>query len=49
MEEFTLNNMLYWRVRAGKFNSMKKAEKRRDEIADILRISSKDLWALKVN
>ena len=24
-------------------------EKRRDEIADILRISSKDLWALKVN
>ena len=49
MEEFTLNNILYWRVRAGKFNSMKKAEKRRDEIADILRISSKDLWALKVN
>ena len=49
MEEFTLNNLLYWRVRAGKFNSMKKAEKRRDEIADILRISSKDLWALKVN
>lgn len=49
IEEFTHNDILYWRVRAGKFNSMKKAEKRRDEIADILKISSKDLWALKVN
>ena len=49
MEEFSSKNTLYWRVRAGKFNSMKKAEKRRDEIASILKINAKDLWTLKVN
>ena len=49
MEEFNHNNTIYWRVRAGKFNSMKKAEKRRNEIADILKMDIKELWALKVN
>tara|TARA_B100000959_G_C14722624_1_gene517566 strand:- start:71 stop:712 length:642 start_codon:yes stop_codon:yes gene_type:complete len=49
IEEFTYNDALYFRVRAGKFNSMKKAEKRRDEIADILKIKASELWTLKVN
>lgn len=49
IEEFIQNDILYWRVRTGKFNSMKKAEKRRDEIASILKIERLNLWTLKVN
>ena len=49
IEEFMQNNILYWRVRTGKFNSIKKAEKRRDEIANILKIEISNLWTLKVN
>ena len=49
MEKFYHNDIVYWRVRAGKFNSMRKAEKRRNEIANILQMDTKDLWTLKVN
>ena len=49
IEEFMQNDILYWRVRTGKFNSIKKAEKRRGEIANILKIEISNLWTLKVN
>ena len=48
IEEFINDGTDYWRVRSGKFNSERKAEKRRDELSLILKIDPKDLWMVEV-
>ena len=48
IEKFIKEDTNYWRVRSGKFNSMKKAEKRAKELSEVLKINIKDLWAVEV-
>lgn len=48
IEEFVNEGIDYWRVRSGKFNTEKKAEKRRDELSRVLKINSADLWMVGV-
>ena len=48
IQTFTKDSTEYWRVRSGKFNSMKKAEKRKKELSEVLKINLKDLWSLEV-
>ena len=48
IEKFIKEDTNYWRVRSGKFNSMKKAEKRAKELSQVLKINIKDLWAVEV-
>ena len=48
IEPFVKENTNYWRVRSGKFNSMKKAERRKEELSKVLKINLKDLWTVEV-
>jgi hypothetical protein len=48
IEEFRKDGTNYWRVRSGKFNSIKKAEKRKNDLSKVLKIDIKDLWAVEV-
>ena len=46
--EFKKDGTNYWRVRSGKFNSIKKAKKRKNNLSKVLKIDIKDLWAVEV-
>jgi len=48
IETFIKDDTKYWRVRSGKFNSVKKAEKRKQELSEVLKINLKDLWSVEV-
>ena len=48
IEKFIKDDIDYWRVRTGKFNTIKKAEKRKKEISKVLKIDLKKLWAVEV-
>ena len=48
IEEFRKDKTNYWRVRSGKFNSIKKAEKRKNDLSKVLKIDIKDLWSVEV-
>tara|TARA_B100000700_G_C15002955_1_gene837194 strand:- start:247 stop:927 length:681 start_codon:yes stop_codon:yes gene_type:complete len=48
IENFIKDDTKYWRVRSGKFNSVKKAEKRKKELSEVLKIKLEDLWSLEV-
>ena len=48
IEEFRKDGTNYWRVRSGKFNSIKKAEKRKNDLSKVLKIDIRDLWAVEV-
>ena len=48
IEEFKKDGTNYWRVRSGKFNSIKKAKKRKNNLSKVLKIDIKDLWAVEV-
>lgn len=48
IEVFIKDETKYWRVRSGKLNSAKKAEKRKKELSNVLKIDLKDLWAVEV-
>ena len=48
IEKFIKKNTNYWRVRSGKLNTMKKAEKRKEELSNVLKINLSDLWLVEV-
>ena len=48
IEEYLHEEILYWRVRTGIFNSKVKANKHKKEISEKLKIDPKNLWATEV-
>lgn len=48
LEQFTLNDTLFWRVRTGFFNTKIRANKHKNELSEVLKVNSKKLWSVEV-